>query len=114
VDQWKESVIVPIHKKGEKLTIIIIVGYHCYQLNTKFYIIGEYHRGFQCSRLTTEHAFCMCQILEKKWEYNKTVYQFVMDFKKASDSVRREVLYNILIEFGVPMKLVRLIIMCSN
>jgi len=30
-------------------------------------------------------------------------------FKKANDSVRREVLYNILIEFGIPMKLVRLI-----
>jgi hypothetical protein len=28
--------------------------------------------------------------------------------------VRREVLYNILIEFGVPMKLVRLITMCLN
>jgi hypothetical protein len=28
--------------------------------------------------------------------------------------VRREVLYNILIEFGVPMKLVRLIEMCLN
>jgi sorting nexin-29 len=37
-----------------------------------------------------------------------------MDFKKTSDSVRREVLYNILIEFGVPMKLVRLIRMCLN
>jgi hypothetical protein len=30
------------------------------------------------------------------------------------DSVRREVLYNILIEFVVPMKLVRLIKMCLN
>jgi hypothetical protein len=27
-DQWKESIIVPFHKKGEKLTVIIIVGYH--------------------------------------------------------------------------------------
>ena len=34
------------------------------------------------------------------------------DFKKAYDSVRSEVLYNILIEFGVPKKLVRLIKMC--
>jgi hypothetical protein len=38
-----------------------------------------------------------------------TVYQLFIDFKKAYDSVRREVLYNIFIEFGIPMKLVRLI-----
>ena len=31
----------------------------------------------------------------------------IIDFKKAYDSVRREVLYNILTEFGIPMKLVR-------
>jgi hypothetical protein len=37
-----------------------------------------------------------------------------IDFRKAYDSVRREVLYNILIEFGVPMKLIRLIRMCLN
>jgi hypothetical protein len=30
-------------------------------------------------------------------------------FKKTYDTMRKEVLYNILIEFGVPMKLVRLI-----
>jgi len=33
----------------------------------------------------------------------------LIDIKKAYDSVRREVLYNILIEFGFHMKLVRLI-----
>jgi len=33
---------------------------------------------------------------------------------KAYDSVRREVLYNILIGFGIPMKLVRLIKMCLS
>jgi hypothetical protein len=40
--------------------------------------------------------------------------QLFIDFKKAYDSVRREVLYNILIEFGIPMKLVRLIKMCLS
>jgi hypothetical protein len=39
-------------------------------------------------------------------------HQLFIDFKKAYDSVRREVLCNILIEFYIPMKLVRLIKMC--
>jgi sorting nexin-29 len=58
--------------------------------------------------------FCIRQILEKQWEYNGTLYQLFVDFKKAYDSVRREVLYNILIEFGVPMELVRQIKVCLN
>jgi hypothetical protein len=37
-----------------------------------------------------------------------------MDFKKAYDSVRKEVLYNILIESGTLRKLVGLIKMCLN
>jgi hypothetical protein len=41
----------------------------------------------------------------KKWEYNETVHQI---FKRAYDSVRKEVLYSILVEFGVRVKLVRL------
>ena len=42
------------------------------------------------------------------------MHQLVIDFKKVYDPVRREVLYNILIEFGIPIKLVRLIKMCLN
>jgi len=45
----------------------------------------------------------------EKWEYTEEVHQLFIDFKKAHDSVRREVLYKILIEFGIPRKLVGLI-----
>jgi hypothetical protein len=40
------------------------------------------------------------------------VHQLFTDLKKAYDSVRRETLYNILTEFGIPNKLVRLIKKC--
>jgi hypothetical protein len=52
--------------------------------------------------------------MEKKWEYNGTVHQLLIDFKKAYDLVRREALYNILIEYGIPRKSVGLIKMCLN
>jgi hypothetical protein len=50
----------------------------------------------------------------EKWEYNEAVHQLFVDFRKAYDSLRREVLYSILTEFGVPVKLVRLFKMCLN
>ena len=71
-------------------------------------IIGDHQCRYQRNRSTTDHLFCIRQTLEKKWEYNEAVNQLFIDFKKAYDSVRREVLYNILMEFGIPKKLIRL------
>jgi hypothetical protein len=85
-------------KKAMKLTVGSIIGYHCCQRHTKFFRI----------------SVCIHQILEKKWEYNETVHHIFIDFKKAYDSVRRELLYNILIGFRVPLKLIRLNRMCLN
>jgi hypothetical protein len=62
----------------------------------------------------TDQTVCIWQILEKKWEYNGTVHQLFRDFKKAYNSVMREVLYNVLIEFGTPRKLAGLIKICLN
>ena len=52
--------------------------------------------------------------MEKKWKFDSTIHQLFIDFKKAYDSVKREVLYNIYTEFGIPKKLVRLIKMCLS
>jgi len=66
------------------------------------------------SLVAATKASHICQILEKKWEYNEAVHQLFIDFKNAYDSVRREVLYNIFIEFGIRIKLVRLIKMSER
>lgn len=42
------------------------------------------------------------------------MHQLLLHFKKAYDLVKREVLHNILIKFGIPMKPVRLTEMCLN
>ena len=70
--------------------------------------------GFRRSRsiLTIYSAFA--KYFRKKLEYNEAVHQLFIEFKDAYDSVRREVLYNIFFEFGIPVKLVRLIKMCLN
>jgi len=47
--------------------------------------------------------------LRNKWEYSEAVHQLFAGVKKAYDSVRRDVLYNILIGFGIAVKLLRLI-----
>jgi hypothetical protein len=53
-------------------------------------------------------------MLEKIGKYNEAVYQIFINFKTVYDSVRRDILYKIVIEFGIPMKLVRLIKMRMN
>jgi hypothetical protein len=77
-------------------------------------IIGNHQCEFWCNRSTTDQIFYIHQTQERKWEYNGTVHQLFMNFKKDHDSVRREVLYNILIEFGLPRKLDGLIKVCLN
>jgi sorting nexin-29 len=126
--QWKESIVVPIHKKGDKTEFSNYRGISLLPTSYKILsnnllsrlipyaaeIIGDHKCGFRHNRSTTDQIFYIRQILEKKWEYNGTVYQLFINFKKAYDSVRREVLYNILIEFGIPKKLFGLIKMCLN
>jgi hypothetical protein len=85
------------------------------RLNPYIYeVTGDHECGFRRNISANDKIFCIHQKLEKKWKYNETVHQLFIDHKKAYDMVRTEVLYSIFIEFGVPMKLLRLIKMCLN
>ena len=96
-EEWKESIIVPIHKKGDKTDCNNYRGISLlpttYNIISNILlsrliphaeeVIGDYQCGFRRNRLTTDHIFCIRQILEKKWEYNEAVHQLFIDFKKA-------------------------------
>jgi len=125
-EEWKESIIVPLYKKGDKADCNNYRGISLFPTTYKILsnillsrlipyaeeVIGDHECGFRRNRSNTDHIFCIRQILEKKWEYNEAVHRLFIDFKIAYDSVRRDVLYNILVEFGVPKELVRLTKMC--
>jgi hypothetical protein len=71
------------------------------------------YQGFICwhHELKIEHQsyILLCQILEKKHEYSGVVCKLLKGFKKACGPIRREVLYNGHMEFGISMQRVKLI-----
>jgi hypothetical protein len=124
--RWKESTVVPNHKKGDKTdcsqgTSLLSTPYKILSdtllsrlLPFTDEITGDRQCGFPRNRSTTDQIVYIRQILQKKWEDNGTVRQLFIDFKKAYDYVRWEVLSNTLIELGIPRKLIGLIEMCLN
>jgi hypothetical protein len=126
--QLKEFIIIPIHIKGDKTDCNNYRGMSLLSTAYKILsnillarltpyvneVIGDHRCGFHRNRSTIDQIFYIQQILQKKWEYNGTVCQLFIDFKKAYDTTKREVLYTNLIAFGVPKKLVTLIKICLN
>jgi hypothetical protein len=81
-EEWKKSIIVPIYKKGDKTDCNNYRGISLLPTTYKILssillsrlipyakeVIGDHQCGFQRKRLTTDHIFCIRQILEKKLE----------------------------------------------
>ena len=81
-EEWKESIIIPIYKKGDKTDCINYRGISLlpttYNILSNILlsrltpyaeeVIGDRQCGFRRNRSTTDHISCIRQILEKKWE----------------------------------------------
>jgi len=81
-EEWKESITVPIYKKGDKTdcnnhndishlptTYQILCNILLSRLSPYAEeIFGDHLCGFRRKRSTIDHIYCIRQIIEKKWE----------------------------------------------
>ena len=106
-EEWKETIIIPIHKRGDrdrcanykeialrnaayKILSDIILG------KIKPYIgkvTGSYQNGFRNGRSVTDNIFTLKTINETLWEYNQNVQYLFIDFQKTYDSIHRDTLW---------------------
>lgn len=120
---WGTSLICPIFKKGDKLLCNNYRGISLLDVAYKIFsnillskislfaenILDEYQCGFRRGRGTIDQIFVMRQIFEKCWEYKVNLHMLFIDFRQAFDSIVRDNLFNALIGFRVPSKLIRLV-----
>ena len=92
-EEWKELIIVPIYKKGDKTDCSNYRGISLLQTTYKILsnillsrltsyaeeIIGDHQCGFRRNRPTADHIFYIPQIPEKNWEHNEAVHQLFID-----------------------------------
>ena len=120
-EKWKESIIIPIYKKGCKADPENYRGISLLNTTLKLFtrvILSklltyvqpkEEQQGFRKNRSTTDAIFIMRQIVEKSIEFNNPAFLCFVDLKKAFDRVRLDDVEDCLREREVPEHLVRMI-----
>lgn len=121
--QWANSIICPLHKKGDQLDCTNYRGISllscAYKILSNVLFsrlapyaereIGKYQAGFRRGRSTVDQVFTLRTILERGHEYKIHTHHLFVDFKSAYDSIKRPKLYEALREMGIPRKLIRLV-----
>lgn len=126
-ENWNESLICPIYKKGDRKKVenyrgisLLNTGYKILALvilnRLQEYsegIIGDYQSGFRMGRSTIDHVFVIRQIMEHYYEYARDLHMIFVDYKQAYDSIIRKELWRTLAYLEIPKKLITLIQMCN-
>ena len=73
-------------------------------------ILREEQAGFRGGRGTTEHIHTLRNIIEQANEWNSNLYTCFIDYEKAFDCVHRNSLWSILRNYGIPEKIITIII----
>ncbi|KAK5865690.1 hypothetical protein PBY51_019939 [Eleginops maclovinus] len=121
--EWQTGVVVPLFKKGDQRVCANYRGITLLSLPGKLYSkvlerrvrpivepqIEEEQCGFRPGLGTTDQLSTLARMLEGAWEYAHLVYMCFVDLEKAYDRVPREILWEVLREYGVRGSLLRAI-----
>jgi hypothetical protein len=106
-EEGKETIIVPIHKRGDRDRYEnyrgIALGNAAYKILSNIIlgkikpyiekIMGDYQNWFRDGRSVIDNIFALKIINEKIWEYNQSVQYLFIDFQYVYDSVHRDTLW---------------------
>ena len=122
-DAWSESIIQPLHKKGDTdipdnyrgislLSIISKIYSHILNARLTEWIennkmIGESQAGFRRNYSTVDHIFTLFALIQKQLSYHRKLYVAFIDFRKAFDSVDRSKLWVVIKKYGIKGKMYR-------
>lgn len=126
--EWTRARICPIHKKGDKMRCENYRGIALLEVVYKILtnilrkklnqytekILGEYQAGFRSNRSTTDQIFALKEIQTTCYEHKIAVYVLFVDFKQAYDTVKRQQMYALMKEMGIPSKIVRMVKMTMD
>ena len=114
---WKEAIIVPVYKKGDKdspnnyrgISLLSLIG-KCYVsvLNARLYSWAENNRkisetqaGFRKGYRTTDHIFALYAATQKYLSQPAKLYTCFVDLRRAFDTVKHATLFRALFRTGV-------------
>jgi hypothetical protein len=111
-EEWKETIIIPIHKRGDRDRCVnyrgIALGNAAYKMSSNIIlgkikpyienVMGGYQNGFTDGRSVTDNIFALKIINEKLWKYNQSVQNLFIDFQKAYNSIHRDTLHEFMKE----------------
>jgi len=122
-EEWKRSIIMPIHKKQDKLDWSNYTGISLLCHTGKIFssvvlqrirqrteeVLSEAQAVFRLGRSTVNQIFTLRQLDEKYNQFSKQLFVCYIDFRKVSDSVWRKGLWTVMRHYGYTEKIVKIL-----
>ena len=126
--EWDEALVVPLFKKGDRseptnyrgITLLCAASKVASKIiqvrlaNALDASMSECQYGFRKGRGTNEMLFAARLLVEKGREHRQPLYWCFVDFHKAYDCVKRDKLWQILEDAGVPPTLLEIAKKCHQ